>query len=230
MIHHIRVEGNKFVSARGGTGDNKEHMFGFIAGFDVFDVTQILTRLVPRWSDIPADHLQDTTGLTPKLFLATVISQYGFLTSRDIFKCYNNLKNSDAELHDALKKLQTLPPYSFSEKQEDTYKIQKLNTDLVAMNTKLTGTKSVMHYLASSAGIMIDRISAFETYVGARLLEWDENPDKKALKKLLLKLDSSKEKLRDRDKLQIVQKSMHQSMVDIDALHQHIDINVSMVS
>lgn len=229
MVHHIRAEGDTFVSPSSRPEDNKEHMFCFVAGFEAFDVTQILTKLVPRWSDIPGDHLQSTTGLTPKLFLATVLSQYGFLFSKDIVRSSQILLDHDLELQDALEDLQTLPPDSFNEIKQDTDKIRKLNTDLINMTRKLTGTRSVMHYLASSAGVLIDRVSGFEKYVDARISEWGENPNKERLQQQLLSLDSSREKLRDCDKLQIVQKCMEQHMVDIEALHTHIDINISMV-
>jgi hypothetical protein len=38
IIHHIRVEGGKLISANGAQGGNKEQIFGFVGGFDSTDI------------------------------------------------------------------------------------------------------------------------------------------------------------------------------------------------
>lgn len=230
MVHHIRVQGDSFVSARGGTGSNKEQIFGLIAGFEVFDLTEIITRSIPRLQDLSSDHLKGSAGLSPKLLLTIIISQYGFQISKDIVRACRSLDKYDTRLQSALQHLWTLPPTSFKEIQKDNKDIRELNDTLIQMNTDLTGARSIMHYLAASAELLIDRVSDFQAYVTSRLEEWVDNPARKNLIELLSTLDCCQERLRDRDKLQIVQKSMKQYMVDIDALHQHIDINIGMVS
>ena len=48
--------------------------------------------------------------------------------------------------------------------------------------------------------------------------------------KALRKMDSCREQIRDHDKLVMVRKNMLQYRTDIEALQQHININVGMVS
>ncbi|KUJ12411.1 uncharacterized protein LY89DRAFT_207164 [Mollisia scopiformis] len=230
MVYHIRAEGNSFIAARNGPSTNREHMFCLIAGFKVSDMTQMITRILSRWQDISDDHSHSGAGLTPKLFLAIVISQYGFMNSKDVVKAGLSLKGKyDIQLQACLKSLWGLSPDSIQRIHEDTKNIRDLNKVLINMNSNLTGTRSIMHYLSATSEILIDRITAFETYVESRLNEWDENPCARDLVLGLRDMDSFKETLRDTDKLQIVRKSMQQYMVDIDALHEQIDINISMV-
>jgi len=77
MVHHIRAEGEDFVSASAGKtkeGHNQEHMFGFIYGLDGKQMQTLLTGLVSRWQDIANDHSKPSTGITPRLFVAALIS------------------------------------------------------------------------------------------------------------------------------------------------------------
>jgi hypothetical protein len=230
LVHHIRAEGNQFVPAKQGAGKdqpNQEHIFGFIAGFTSEDLGLLLTDLFTRWQDISRDHLKTTAGMTPRLFMAAVISQYGSIVAQEIIRSGRALVKCDRELQTALDNLNSVAPGSSGDVTVD---IRRMNMTLINMNKNLTGTRSTMHYLADSALTLHSGVSTFEEYIKARLSEWQENPDSGALKDALLQLDSCKESMRDRDKLELVRKNMQQYKVDIKALQQHIDINVGMAS
>jgi hypothetical protein len=221
MVHHIKAEGMNFIPAKSTTRGNQEHMFAFIRGFKSKDIGKLLTDLVPRWQDIPGDHLKTSAGMTPRLFVATLLSYYGSTISPSIREVYKNLKVYDNVLKRAI-----CNEVSVFEKTDH---IRSLNMSLIAMNISLTGTRSTMHYLADSANVLVNSIIPFEEYVKARLSEWD-NPDREILKKEMRKMDSCREQIRDNDKLAMVRKNMTQYKTDIKSLQQHIDINVGMVS
>lgn len=234
MVYHIRAEGTSVVSVKNVEDgkldnqdiENQEHMFAFIAGFPSRDIDELFTDLFARWRDIEHDHTEKSAGMTPKLFLATVLSQYGSMVSRDIVKASFNLKDCDRILDDTANPKEAISP------EDMTQNIQDMNRLLIIMNRKLTGTRSIMHYLADSADLLVNWISDFDAYVNARLSEWKGKDEeaKKALKDALLRLDSSKERFRDKDKLEMIRKTMQQYKVDIEALQQHININVGIVS
>jgi hypothetical protein len=256
MVHHVRAEGEDFVpaSADKTKGQNQEHMFAFIYGLDGKQIQSLLTGLVSRWQDIADDHSKSSTGITPRLFVAALISQYGSVISRKIRKVYKNLRICDDDLQKAIHNLE-------KEKEPDpsfvrTRQIRGINQSLIGMNIELTGTKSTMHYLAESADVMVKYITPFEKYVEARLNEWHTTSERTRLKKestdpkdpdldlrrkrtttfnnkllgALQELDSCSEKIRDHDKLVMVRKNMLQYKTDIESLQQHININVGMVS
>lgn len=258
MVHHIRAEGEDFDSASSADKtkgeNNQEHMFAFIYGLDGKQMQMLLTNLVSRWQDITDDHLKPTAGITPRLFVAALISQYGSIISEKIQKVYKDLKDCDNDLRKAIHNLEMDREPDPSSDQ--TEQIRAINQNLIGMNIELTGTKSTMHYLAESAKVMVEYITPFENYVEARLNEWhtasekarskqevtdlrepDLNLKKKRTKtfnqKLLAalqELDSCREKTRDHDKLVMVRKNMLQYKTDIESLRQHININVGMVS
>jgi hypothetical protein len=268
LVHHVRVEGKKFVPARRGN-INQEHIFGFIAGFTSPDLGRILTDLFTRWQDITADRkanpaprilvhflnynahpkllnknttqfalngtadfmisdlVKATAGMTPRLFMATVLSQYGWVVAQEVIKSGRTLVYCDKKLQAALTKLRDAEPGS---SDDVTAEIGQMNETLIKMNINLTGTRSTMHYLAESAHTLISGVSTFERYIQARLSEWEDNSDAITLMKALHELDSCKESIRDNDKLELVRKTMGQYKIDIKSLQQHIDISVGMVS
>src|SRR5579871_1243840 len=242
MVHHIRAEGQDFAPASGDKTEadyNQEHMFGFIYGLDGKQMQTLLTGLVSRWQDITNDHSKPSTGITPRLFVAALISQYGSIISERIRNVYKNLKICDDDLKKAIQNLE-------KEKEPDpsshqTSQIRGINQNLIGMNIELTGTKSTMHYLAESANVMVKYITPFEQYVEARLNEWHTASKRTRLKKevtdpdpnlerkrtttfnnkllgALQDLDSCSEKIRDHDKLVMVRKTMLQYKTDIESL------------
>ena len=232
MVHHIRAEGDIFVQADKTRGDNQEHMFGFLYGLDGEHMQQLLTDLLPRWQDIADDHSKPSTGITPRLLVAALLSNYGSIASERIRNVYKNLLICDEDLQTATEKLKIQLPEP-SQKQID--RIRAINENLVRMNRDLTGTRSTMHYLADSADVLVNNITTIEDYVETRLDEWAKDPDAKdidakKLKEALLLLDSCREKTRDNDKQVMVRKNMLQYKTDIKSLQQHININVGMVS
>jgi hypothetical protein len=257
MVHHIRAEGEDFVSASADTtkeDHNQEHMFGFIYGLNGTEVQTLLTGLVSRWQDIAGDHSKPSTGITPRLFVAALISQYGSIISGRIRNVYKNLRICDKHLQRAIQNLEKEKEPNPSSDQ--TSQIRSINQNLIDMNIELTGTKSTMHYLAESADVMVKYITPFEQYVEARLNEWHKTSERARLKKettdskepdldlrrkrtktfnnkllgALQELDCCSEKIRDHDKLVMVRKNMLQYKTDIESLQQHININVGMVS
>jgi len=256
MVHHVRAEGEDFVpaSADKTKGHNQEHMFAFIYGLDSKQIQSLLTGLVSRWQDIAHDHSKSSTGITPRLFVAALISQYGSVISRKIRKVYKNLRICDDDLQKAIHNLEKEKEPGPSSVR--TRQIRGINQNLIDMNIELTGTKSTMHYLAESADVMVKYITPFEQYVEARLNEWHTTSERTRLKKevpdtkepdldlkrkrtttfnnkllgALQELDSCSEKIRDHDKLVMVRKNMLQYKTDIESLQQHININVGMVS
>jgi hypothetical protein len=231
MVYHIRAQGDAFVRAESdssvltdkNTGDNREHMFAFIYGLNGLQICNLVTGLVKRWQDIVDDHSDQSTGITPQLLVAALLSYYGSIISGRIHDVYVNVKICDSDLQTAMELLKESPEPC----RDQTIKIDKINDNLIDMNRQLTGTRSTMHYLADSADVLVNNITPFEKYVKARLDEW---PNSKQLKKDLRKMDNCREQIRDHDKLVMVRKDMFQHRIDIEALQQHININVGMVS
>ena len=177
--------------------------------------------------------MEISAGLTPRLFAAAILSQYGSIISGIIKETAEALSDCDEDLGREIEKLESGKPES---PEKTTSYIRSLNRKLIAMNRQLTGTRSSMHYLAESADVLVSKITPFDQYVQARLKDWgnrcseDElRPDLGALEAAFHQLDSCKERIRDNDKLVMVRKSMQQHKTDIKSLQQHIDINVGMV-
>jgi hypothetical protein len=257
MVHHVRAEGEEFVpaSADETNGHNQEHVFAFIYGLNGEQIQTLLTGLVSRWQDIVDDHSKPSTGITPRLFVAALISQYGSVISRKVRNVYKNLRICDDDLQKAIQNLEKEKEKEPDPSSARTRQIRGINQNLIGMNIELTGTKSTMHYLAESADVMVKYITPFEQYVEARLNEWHKTSERSRLKKevtdpkepdhlkrkrtttfntkllgALQELDSCSEKIRDHDKLVMVRKNMLQYKTDIESLQQHININVGMVS
>jgi hypothetical protein len=229
LVYHTRVLGNDYVSLNDNDSqqENKEHMFGFIAGFNRQEIGKLLRDRLIRWQDIAKDHVFKTSAaLTPRLLIATVLAQFGETITLDVIKAAQTLQTCDKDLEKAIENL------SETDCPETTQNIQDLNQKLISMNRDLTGTRSTMHYLGSSANFLVNRYSTYDTYVTARIMEWrgDRKEDCEALKKALHQLDIWREAYRDKDKNEIVRKSMDQYKTDIKSLQQHIDITVGMVS
>jgi hypothetical protein len=236
MVHHIRAEEDKFISTKNTNTNNKEHMFALITGNTSGEVGQLLLDPMSRWQDITTDHLETSSGLTPRLLTAAVIEQHGYSVLQDIKESFNILKERDMKLTTAIAQFQNETKVS---SKKATTAIQFLSKNLIKMiriNQDLASTRSTMHYLAESADILVNKISPFEDYVKARLDDWEENPSEgrqEVLKKLernFHQLDSYRKKIRDNDKLTMVCKKMFQHKRDIKILQQRIDINVGMVS
>jgi hypothetical protein len=202
-------------------------MFAFVYGLDGEQMRNLLTDLVSRWQDIANDHSKPSTGITPRLFVAALLSHYGSIISERIRNVYHGIKICDSDLQRAIENLEKELPEPC---RDQTIHIRSINTNLISMNRQLTGTRSTMHYIADSADVLVNNITPFESYVNARLAEWEEDPDSKKLKKALRKLDSCSEQIRDHDKLVMLRKNMLQYKTDIESLQQHININVGMVS
>jgi hypothetical protein len=173
------------------------------------------------------DLVKASAGMTPRLFMATVLSQYGWVVAQEVIKSGRTLVLCDQNIKAALEILKNTEPGS---SDDVTTKIGEINETLIKMNINLTGTRSTMHYLAESAHTLIDGVSTFEKYIQARLSEWKVNSDSTALMDALHELDSCKESIRDNDKLELVRKTMEQYKMDIKALQQHIDLSVGMAS
>jgi hypothetical protein len=223
------VVGNDYVSLNDNDSqqENKEHMFGFIAGFNRQEIGKLLRDRLIRWQDIAKDHVFKTSAaLTPRLLIATVLAQFGETITLDVIKAAQTLQTCDEYLEKEIENL------SETDCPETTRNIQALNQKLISMNRDLTGTRSTMHYLGSSANFLVNRYSTYDTYVTARIMEWrgERKEDCEALKKALHQLDIWREAYRDKDKNEIVRKSMDQYKTDIKSLQQHIDITVGMVS
>ncbi len=169
------MEGGKYVSLNGAEAGNKEHMFGFMAGFEQSEIQTLLLDRLTRWQDIVKDHLRTSAALTPRLLIAMVLAQFGLTVTEDVIKVAYTLKTCDRDLEDAMRHLNS---------DEDciervTSRIRSLNKNLIDMNVDLTGTRSTMHYLADSAKFLVNRYSTYDDYVTARLSEWIEDDAKK---------------------------------------------------
>lgn len=224
-------------------------MFGFLYGLDGSQIQELLTGLVSRWADIIDDQNNPSTGITPRLFVAAVMSQYGAVVAAKIKDVYTELLVCDGVLQKAILAPGQEQETALSTNQLDltdaNTQIQLINDKLIDLNRQLTGTRSTMHYLAESADTMVKYITNFEEYVEARLDEWHTTSEKAtrepsgieraptfniSLKSALKELDSFRERTRDHDKLVIVRKNMFQYKTYIKSLQQHININVGMVS
>lgn len=227
LVHHVRAEGKDFVPAKL-HGGNQEKIFGFIAGFTSAELGQILTETFTQWQDINNDHLVKATAkITPRLFIASVLSQYGWIVAQESIRSGRTLIMSDGRLQLTLQKLVSIGPGS---SLNATSAIAQINTTLINIHAKLAGADSTFHYLAESANALVNGISTFEKCIQARLAEWKENHDSKALEQALHRLDSCTESIRDEDKLKLVRNTMKQYEVDIQSLQQRIHTNVEIVS
>lgn len=167
-----------------------------------------------------------SAGITSRLFIAAILSQYGSIVSRKIRETVEELKGCD-------QRLESTKRISYDRYEEITNSIHFMNEKLISMTQNLSGTRSTMHYLAESANILVDGITTFEDYVTARFKDWGEHCSKERLDSLtqaFRKLDGCKEKIRDNDKLVMLREKMWQHKTDVKSLQQHIDINVGMVS
>ncbi|KAN0108558.1 hypothetical protein V8E51_008300 [Hyaloscypha variabilis] len=194
LVHHIRVEGGIFVPSKPGAGNNQEHIFAFMAGFNSQEVGRVLLESLPQWLDIHADHFQRTAKLTPRLLISSVIYQSG----RVLVGC-------DARLRAALRRLIAIQPGSTV---EVTNKIARMNELLTDMNTRFMGTLSTIYSLAKSADTLINRISPFKMNIRARLVRRDQNGSAQSLTHRLHELDFCVEAIRDRDTLELVSRTM----------------------
>jgi hypothetical protein len=227
MVHHIRVEGRKFVPTNNATGNNVEHMFAFISGLESELIRKLLTDYIPRWQDISYDHLKTSAGVTPLLFVAGLLLQYGSVTSEKIRHAYKNLKKCDSLL---IQEIDYLGKSNLQSSLVTKSPIRNLNHTLIDLNMQLTEIRSTRHYLENSAYILVNHAAPFDNYVKSRLHEWDENPDSRELFEAVQNLESCMERVRDNNKLVMVRQTMSQYQTDIESLQRHIDINVSMVS
>jgi hypothetical protein len=144
-------------------------MFGFIAGFGSKYLGELLTDRVPRWQDIPQYHLKTSTGMTPRLFVAALLSQYGSIVYKDIIRATVKLTRCDNELNKTVPNLTNMTQESSD--NNTTNRIRQLNQTLIGMSLKLTGSRSTAHYLAESANLLVKDISPLEKYIKARLVE-----------------------------------------------------------
>ena len=229
MVYHIRAERDKWIQTTDTDGKNQEHMFAFVTGMKSQYIGQLLTDLINRWQDIAKDHLATSAGMTPRLFVAAVLSQCGTIIAPSIIGAVDMLRECDMDLRSSIEKLGDKTQES---REAVTDHISSLNQNLIQMNIQLSGTRSTMHYLGQCADVLVNSIIPLETYVKSRLDDWGPKHSEahtKALKASIDQLDISKEHQRDNDKLIMVRKSMLQYKTDIKSLQQHIDINVGMV-
>src|SRR5271155_4584279 len=102
MVYHTRAEETSFVPADNTTEGNQERMFGFITGFESQYLNQLLEDLVYRWQDISLDHTTTSAGITPRLFVAALLSQYGSVVCPSVIRAGDALKRCDQELRKAV--------------------------------------------------------------------------------------------------------------------------------
>jgi hypothetical protein len=202
IIHHIRVEGGKLISANGAQGENKEQIFGFVTGFDSMDIGILFTNLVSQWQDPVGDHLKTCSGMTPVLFMAATISQYSSVVSQDIIRLQGRNLYEDSQ--------QSLGP------------IHEKNEKLMDMNMIINKTGPVFHYLANINDTLAGTLSRFKEYMEACVQMWDGCPHQQDLLKALQQLDSIHELARDKNQLELVAKSVSQCQEEARNLLQQI--------
>jgi hypothetical protein len=218
MVYHIRSDGDCFVATENSKTNNKEHMFAFIEGITSEQIGHLLLGQLNHWQDDVTDCLDRSSGITPGLLTAAVLAYHGYVVAREITGLFTELQKFDDTLSKTIDELENDTNGSGD---AATIKIQVLNKRLIEINRKLTGTRSIMHFLAESADLLVNGIIPFDDYVTGRF---------QTLEKSFHELDSYKERIRDHDKLMMVSKSMFQYKTDIESLQQHININVGMVS
>jgi hypothetical protein len=127
-----------------------------------------------QWQDIAKDHLAPDAGITPRLFVGALLSQYGTTVSANVEKTAKLLLDFDTMLSGAVAAIQKGEAEGESDEHicEVTKKIQSANERLVTMTQKLTGIKSTMHFLAESTQVLVKGITPFHEYIDARLDDW----------------------------------------------------------
>jgi hypothetical protein len=151
IIHHMRVEGGKFIGS-GTQGENQEKIFGFVAGFTSTAIGMLFTNLISEWQDSVSDCLQTCPGMTAKLFMAATISQCYRIVSQDITSVNQRLNFCDSSLQGAVYKQRSPKPDTYKESRAQ---IDDINKDLIEMTEIINGTGSVLRYLANSIDILV---------------------------------------------------------------------------
>ena len=223
IIHHIRVEGGNLVPVSGIQGENKEQILGFVAGFDSIDIGMLFTNLWFQWQTSVRDNLETRAGMTPKLFMAAIISQCRFVVGYSITGTSQSLKDIDLDL----KCLKVDTPGKYKETKAA---IQRINDQLIEVSQIIIGRGSELHYLANSNDALTGSASRFQEFIAACVQRWDGCCDQQDLLKQFQQLDSIHESARDRNQLELVSKSINQCQEEAQIMLKHININFGIVS
>lgn len=176
MVYHIRAEGDKFVKEKGLAFLSGRNPKNVDPKFRIIDdmIKSLLTVRMRQWQDISEDHLPPDAGITPRLFVGALLSQYGTTVSANVEKTAELLLDFDATLSEAVAAIQNGEAEGESDEHicKATKEIQLANKSLVTMTQKLTGIKSTMHFLAESAQVLVKGITPFHEYIDARLDDW----------------------------------------------------------
>jgi hypothetical protein len=225
IIHHMRVEGGKFIGS-GTQGENQEKIFGFVAGFTSTAIGMLFTNLISEWQDSVSDCLQTCPGRTAKLFMAATISQCYRIVSQDITSVNQRLNFCDSSLQGAVYKQRSPKPDTYKESRAQ---IDDINKDLIEMTEIINGTGSVLRYLANSIDILVGSISRFKEYMEAHVQRCDGCLNPQDFLKALEGLDSAHDLARDRNQLELVAKIIDQCQVEAQDLLQRISIGFGIV-
>jgi hypothetical protein len=207
-------------------------------------IKAIFIVLIPRWQDISLNHSLPNGGITPRLFIAALLSQYGSTISHNVESTTSMLSGFDTSLSSVLDAI-----YEGKSEEEISKLVKEIlpssSKIVVRITQKLRGVKFTMHYLAESAQVLVKDITPFHEYIRARLddwmapealrqktalsSQWVKNPNSGKLEHGLKQLDIAKEHLRDQDMLIMVRNNMFQYKQHIKGLQQHINLNIGMV-
>jgi hypothetical protein len=227
IVHHIRVEGGKLISANGTQGENKEQIFGFVAGFDSIDIGILFANLISQWQDSVSDHLKTCSGMTPKLFMAAIISQYHSVVRYGIISTGQSLKALDSDLQTIVNIQKSDRPGSYKLRRAA---IHGINESLITLSKRVNGWGPELHYLANSNDALVASASRFKEFMEACVKRWNGCDDRQDLLKELQQLDSTHELARDKNQLEVLAKSIDQCQEEAQSVLEHINIDFGIVS
>lgn len=101
LVHHVTIS-----KEQNGFGESKEEIFAFVIGLEGIRIgmDKLLEGLRHYWENPLGDHQE--VGLTPRLFIATILKLYGFQEAQtSISSAYGDLQTVDYELPEAEKQL-----------------------------------------------------------------------------------------------------------------------------
>jgi hypothetical protein len=193
LVHHVHVpEQGSGKIPKIKPGD--ERIFSFVLGLQQGDLEfDQLWNILDQYQE--SNDTGDNVGITPKLFIAAVLKLYGFSEAKDAIKeGVETLLHADDDLLDAEMEFEDRKPEDMRDKQkapDDTLLTAKkksgdkkpknigekqkllnriktcndLNRELMAVNKRLTGVRSRVHYIGLSARGLMHEDSSMKSYL-----------------------------------------------------------------
>ena len=242
LVHHLRVSkdpDNKEVTNK----SYEEHIFAFVyvreqkrenneadktvdvdsRGYQItIDAIKSIFEIIKVYQEefpMNGEDVSDGAGLTPMLFVAALFKWYGFKAASIVVSGFKSL----VEIENTLKSEDRVFQQGSLPKKAEV--LNKLNDKLSKLTQSLTGLRSRVNYVAENARALRSSTSTIEEHIEAHMKYTSHDN----FKNLLCLLDSSKFKMRDNDKFDMIGRAMQQYQIDIKSLKAHLTIDIGLV-